>query len=100
MATNQGKGGTIELIVRRAITDSNATRARRRAAQDAERAEALTTLAAAQRKVEAVERERDAALLAAQAAGARSPELGRVLGTTSRHTIYRRLDAAQERVAA
>jgi hypothetical protein len=79
--------------------DSNPTRARRKAAQYAAQAEALNALARAQRKAEAAERKRDAALLAAKAAGVRSPQLRVVLGGASRATVFRRVAAAREAVA-
>lgn len=85
--------------------DTNPTRARRKAARDSERRKVLDALARAQRKVEAAERalevaerDRDNALLAAKAAGVRSPALGAVLGA-SRWTVLRRAQAAQEAAA-
>jgi hypothetical protein len=86
--------------------DTNPTRARRKAARDSERLKALDSLAQAQREVEAAERsleaaerERDVRLLAAKEAGVRSPQLRAVLGGVSRHTVIRRVAAAQEAAA-
>jgi hypothetical protein len=79
--------------------DSNPTRARRKAARYAAQAEALDDLTRAQRRVEAAQRKRDAALLAAKAAGVRSPQLRAVLGGASRATVFRRVAAAREAAA-
>jgi hypothetical protein len=86
--------------------DTNPTRARRKAARDSERRKALDALVRAQGKaeaaghaLEAAERERDVRLLAAKAAGVRSPQLRAVLGGVSRHTVIRRVAAAQEAAA-
>ncbi len=87
------------------MADSNPTRARRKAVRDAGHKAALSALAAAQRRVEAAEsrletaeRDRDDALLAAKAAGVRSPALSALLGA-SRWTVLRRAQAAQEAAA-
>ncbi len=86
--------------------DSNPTRARRKAARYAAQAVALDSLSRAQRRVDRIradldqaELERDGALLAAKAAGVRSPELRDVLGGASRSTVFRLVTAAREAVA-
>jgi hypothetical protein len=85
--------------------DSNPTRRRRKEARYAAQAQALDALARAQRKLRAAqlaaeeaERDRDDALVAAKAAGCRAPELCALLGV-GRHTVLRRVAAAQETAA-
>lgn len=95
MATRPGTNHSLDGKRLLALGDSNPTRRRRKAASDATKASALATLTAAQRRVEAAEHERDAALLAAKAAGVRSPALTLALGGVSRHTVIRRIAAAR-----